>query len=68
MYTSEQRTKVDQFFYENDKSIVKTQRAFKQYFNLIRAPSGITIRDTVKRFQETGSTLNRKKRIVHKQL
>lgn len=53
--TTEERTKVVMWYYENRRSIVKTQRAFKMNFDRRSAPTPRTIREIVKRFEESGS-------------
>ena len=46
-------------YYENKKSIVCTQRAFKRNYNCKTAPCGQIIRDIVKKFEEEGLVANK---------
>lgn len=47
-------------FYENNQSVIATQRAFRRHFNIPRndsVPQANTIRSWVRQLEETGSTL-----------
>ncbi|CAH2007407.1 unnamed protein product [Acanthoscelides obtectus] len=50
-----QRTKVVQFYYEHNHSIVNTKRAYRRFFNVRTAPSTGAIRSIIWRFQTQGS-------------
>nr|CAH7767108.1 unnamed protein product [Callosobruchus chinensis] len=47
-----QRTRIVQFYFENNHSIVRTQRAYRRYFHERNGPSEMTIRNLIHRFQQ----------------
>lgn len=55
MYTIAQRTRVVKLFYENNGSIILTQRAYRQQFNVRDGPSPNSIRNIMRRFENQGS-------------
>uniref|UniRef100_A0A8D8M9H9 DUF4817 domain-containing protein n=1 Tax=Cacopsylla melanoneura TaxID=428564 RepID=A0A8D8M9H9_9HEMI len=54
-YTTLQRTKIVQFYFENGRSITQTQLAYKRYFQVRKAPIYRTIMKIIERFQEQGA-------------
>ena len=53
------KTDIVKWFYENHKSIVNTQRAFKRNYGTKKSPSKNTIKDIVRKFEEKGSVHDR---------
>ena len=51
-FTTEQRTKIVEFYFEFKRSIFLTQRAYRRHFNVPKAPSDFTIRRLIQRFQQ----------------
>ena len=41
--STEHRTKVDQFYFESQDSIIQTQRSYRNFFHVRNAPSASTI-------------------------
>ncbi|GFY71417.1 hypothetical protein TNIN_468351 [Trichonephila inaurata madagascariensis] len=54
-YSTKQRVKIIEFLNSCQRSIVMTERKFRQYFNSISAPTAFMIRSLVGRFEELGS-------------
>ena len=54
-FTTEQRVKIIEFYFENERSIVATQRSYMRNFNVRHPPSRPAIMNLVARFQEYGS-------------
>ena len=54
-FTTEQRMKINEFYFENGRSIVATQRFYTRHFNVRHRPSRPAIMSLVMRFQERGS-------------
>ena len=59
--TTDERTKLVGWYFENHKSVVNTQRAYKRNFKTRDAPTSRTIREVVKRFQEKGTVAYRER-------
>jgi len=62
-YTSEQKAFVCEAFVKNNDSYIATIRKFRNQFKLKsndKVPDRKTVKDWVKKFRETGSTLNKK--------
>lgn len=57
-YTIEQRSRIVQFYYQNQQSIILTQRAYRRYFNVRFAPNRSTINRLVANFHQQGSVRN----------
>ena len=57
----EVKVKVDivKWYYENRGSVINPQRAFKRKYDSKTAPARSTITEIVKRFEDTGSVLDR---------
>ncbi|KAL2732536.1 uncharacterized protein V1477_014777 [Vespula maculifrons] len=53
--TLNERTKIVQFYFENNRSIISTQRAYRRHFNVKNAPAEMTIRNIIARFQQQGT-------------
>ena len=58
-FTTEQRVKIIEFYFENGRSIVATQRSYMRNFNVRHPPSRPAIMNLVARFQEHGSVSDR---------
>ncbi|KAJ8957021.1 hypothetical protein NQ318_012194 [Aromia moschata] len=54
-YTLEQRSRIVQFYYENQHSIILTQRAHRNLFNVQKRAKAPTMYRLVQRFQEQGA-------------
>ena len=54
-YTPKECAKIEGFYIENNRSIVKTVRAYRKKYGRNSAPSDNTIRSLVKNFFEYGS-------------
>ena len=54
-FNTEQRTKIIEFYFENQHSIILTQRAYRRHYNVRQAPNQTTINRLVKRFRQHGS-------------
>lgn len=54
-YTICQRTKIVEFYFQNNNSIIGTQRTYCKHFNVKKPPTAFMIRQLIKRFQEQGS-------------
>ena len=52
---TEQRTKVVQFYFESQHTIIKTQRSHRNFFRVRNAPSVPTIYRLVRRFRQQGA-------------
>ena len=52
---TEQRTKVVQFYFESQHSIVQTQRSYRNFFHIRNAPSAPTIYRSVQRIRQQGA-------------
>ena len=52
---TEMKVNIMKWYYENVKSIVRTQSTFKRIYKCKTAPCGQTIRNLVKKFEENGS-------------
>ena len=57
-YNLNERIKVIEFYFENNRSIIHTQRAYRRHFNLRNAPSEAMIRRLVARFQQHGTVMD----------
>lgn len=57
-YTTEQRVKIIQTFYENGRSKKNTFRALRDYFGAHGRPSELAIFNLAKKFERTGSVLD----------
>ena len=53
-----QRTQIVKFYYQNQGSIIQTQRAYRRHFNVRDAPSKNAIKGMVKRFKDQGAVSN----------
>ena len=53
------KVSIVKWYYENIKSVVRTQRTFKRVYKCKTAPCGQTIRNLVKKFEEDGSVANK---------
>lgn len=54
-FSTEERTKIVEFYYRHQHSIVQTQRTFKTHFKTRKFPTKPTILQLIQRFQEQGS-------------
>ena len=61
-FTTEQRVKIIEFYFENGRSIVATQGSYMRHFNVRHCPSRPAIMSLVMRFQEQGSVTDRSRR------
>ncbi|XP_042856772.1 uncharacterized protein LOC122243317 isoform X2 [Penaeus japonicus] len=62
VWTGEHRDFAVRAYFENNQSVIATQRAFRRQFNIPRnnaVPQANTIRSWVRQFEATGSTLRR---------
>ena len=59
--TTDERTKLVWWSFENHKSVVNTQRAYKINYKTRDAPTSRTIGEVVKRFQEKGTVADRER-------
>ena len=50
-----QRTQIVKFYYQNQGSIIQTQRAYRRHFNIRDASSKNAIKGMVKRFEDQGT-------------
>ena len=50
-----QCTQIIKFYYQNQGSIIQTQRDYQRYFNVRDAPSKNAIKGMVKRFEDQGA-------------
>ena len=50
-----QHTQIVKFYYQNQGSIIQTQRAYQRHFNVRDAPSKNAIKGMVKRFEDQGA-------------
>ena len=68
-FTTEQQTKIVEFYFQNQRSIILTQRAYCRYFNVRNSPSESMIRRLNGRFQKQGSVSDlprsRRLRTIH---
>ena len=53
--STEQRTKVVQFYFESQHSIIQTQRSYRHFFHVQNAPSAPTIYRLGWRFRQQGA-------------
>ena len=58
-YTTGQRVLIVKLFYQNNKSIIQTQRAYRRYYEVRDSPSEFGIRSLIKRFDEHGMVHDR---------
>ena len=56
-FTNEERVKIIEFYFENRRSIIGTQKSFVRHFNVRHPPTKPTIINLVKRFQEHSSVV-----------
>ena len=56
---TEMKLNIVKWYYENVKSIAKTQRTFKRIYKCKTAPRGQTIRNLVTKFEENGLVANK---------
>ena len=61
-FTTQQRVKIIEFYFENGLSIVATQRPYMLRFNVRHRPSRPAIMSLVMRFQEQSSVNDRSRR------
>ena len=54
-FSTKQRTKIIELYFENHRSIILTQRAYCRHYNVRQAPNQSTIDRFVKQFQQQGS-------------
>ena len=54
-FTTEQRTKIVEFYFQNQNPIIVTQRAYHRHFNVRNSRSESMIRRLIGRFQQQGS-------------
>lgn len=54
-YTTEQRTKIIEFYFGNQRSIILTQRAYRRFFHDRNGPSEATINRLIARFRQQGA-------------
>ena len=54
-YTIAQRTKMVTLFLENGRSVIATQRAYRQFYRVHNAPTAHTIRAMVAKFERYGN-------------
>ncbi|CAK9826872.1 hypothetical protein ANTRET_LOCUS4642 [Anthophora retusa] len=54
-YSVIQRTKIIELYFENHRSVILTQRAYRQHFNVRNPPSKSMIQRLVQRFQQHGA-------------
>ena len=54
-FSTEQGTRIIELYFENRRSIILTQRAYRRHYNVRQAPNQITIDRLVKRFRQQGS-------------
>ena len=60
-FTNDQHVKIVEFYYSSGKSIIQTQRKFRNNFNVREQPSEDTIRNLIARFQpQTREELKKK--------
>ena len=57
-YTTE-RVLIVKLFYQNNKSIIQTQRAYRRYYGVRDSPSEFGIRSLIKRFDQHGMVHDR---------
>ena len=60
MYTTEERVKIVEL-YQESKSVVATQRKYRLFFNVRKAPTINTIKHLVWKFRSKGTILNQHK-------
>ena len=53
-YSTEQCVQIVKLFYENNKSIIQTQKAYRRYYGVRNAPGEFGIRSLIKCFEEHG--------------
>lgn len=58
-YTTEQRTQIVKFYYQNGMSIILTQRAYRRHYGIRDSPSESMIRRLIGRFEEQGAVQDR---------
>ena len=61
-FTKEQRVKIIEFYFENGRSIVATQRSYMRYINVRHRPSRPAKMSLVMPFQAQGSVNDRSRR------
>ena len=54
-FSTKQRTKIIELYFENHRSIILTQKAYRRHYNVRQAPNQSTINRLVKRFRQQGS-------------
>ncbi|GFQ83853.1 hypothetical protein TNCT_635561 [Trichonephila clavata] len=67
-YSTKQGVKIIELFYFCQRSLVTTQRKYRQYFNSRSAPTAFVIRSLVGRFEELGSVADETGRDVHRNI
>ncbi|GFT52902.1 hypothetical protein TNCV_1460101 [Trichonephila clavipes] len=67
-YSTKQRVKMIEFFYSCQRSIIMTQRKYRQYFNSRSAPTTFMIRSLVGRFEELASVVDHPGRGAHRNI
>ena len=53
--STEQRTKVIQYYFESQHSIIQAQRSYRNFFHVLNAPSAPTIYQLVQHFRQQGA-------------
>ena len=54
-FSTKQQTKIIELYFENHRSIILTQKAYRRHDNVRQAPNQSTIDHLVKRFRQHGS-------------
>ena len=54
-FTTKQRTKIIELYFENHRFIILIQRAYRRHYNARQAPNQSTIDRLIKRFRQQGS-------------
>jgi transposase len=57
-FKKEQRVKIVEIYFQNGRSIILTQRAYRRHLNVRNGPSVTMIRKLMQRLEETGSLMN----------
>ncbi|CAK9801230.1 Transposable element Tc3 transposase [Anthophora plagiata] len=60
-YTLQQRIHIIQTYYENGRSLINTYRKLRNYFGVNNRPNQSSIQRLVKKFEETGSVVDKPK-------
>lgn len=65
-YSVQERVKIVEFYYVSQRSIVTTQRNYRQQFNAATVPSANMIRNLITRFEEQGAVFDLPRPNVHR--